>query len=120
MPAMSHDNSRVPPTTDNTPPSAGEPASRRKLTDSIPGDIKSVRLLWIEAILFVVLGVMAGGIIWLNEPRLQTCLLLLVCVWSMCRAYYFAFHGLQSYADQSFRYAGIWSILRYLLSSRRS
>jgi len=46
-------------------------------------------------------------------------LLLLVAVWSFCRAYYFAFYVIEHYVDPSYKFAGLTSFAMYLLSVPR-
>jgi hypothetical protein len=78
-------------------------------------DITSAKWLFIKAALFLLLAVLAAGILLLRQPNLPTLALLLVGAWSAARAYYFAFYVLERYVDPSFRYAGIGSLLSYLL-----
>ena len=71
---------------------------------------------WIKAkgALFLFAGVLAGGLLLLEHPAPRTAVLLGICVWSFCRAYYFAFYVIEHYVDPGFRFAGLWSFLRYL------
>ena len=82
-------------------------------------DLSSPKLMYLKAILFVVIGLAAAGIILLETPSLKIALLLLLAVWAFARAYYFAFYVIQHYIDPGYRYAGIFSFLRYLLARRR-
>lgn len=83
-------------------------------------DIKSPRLLKIKGALFAFLGCLAGGLLLVPSFSWQALLLLLICIWAFCRAYYFCFYVLQHYADPSFRYAGMLDLLKYLLGRKRS
>lgn len=78
-------------------------------------DIRSTRWLYLKAILFLVIGGMAAGLVWLRSPTLLTAGLLLLSAWAFARAYYFAFYVIEHYADPQFRYAGILDLLSYLL-----
>lgn len=78
---------------------------------SVWGDIKSPSLLYLKGGLFVVLCVMSGGAILLLHPSIRVALLLAVCVWSACRAYYFAFYVIEHYVDDGQRYAGLFDFL---------
>jgi len=72
---------------------------------------------WIKtkAVLFLFLGVFAGGLL-LNElPSWRVGILLLITVWSFCRAYYFAFYVIEKYVDPSFRFSGLGSAICYFL-----
>ena len=51
-------------------------------------------------------------------PRMKTLrllLLLAVAVWCFCRAYYFAFYVIEHYVDENYKFAGLWSFVKYLL-----
>ncbi len=81
--------------------------------------ITSPRVLKVKALLFVVLGLFAGGLVLAPHFSWRDLGLLAITVWAFCRAYYFCFYVLEHYADPSFRYAGLWSALRHVLWSRR-
>ena len=81
-------------------------------------DITSPKLLWVKGILFLVLGLIASAILILESPRLKVAALLGIAVWAFCRAYYFAFYVIEHYVDPSFRFAGLSSVLRYVLDKR--
>jgi len=82
-------------------------------------DLRNPKLMWLKGALFLVIGIVAAGLIWMELPNLKTGLLLVLAIWAFCRAYYFAFYVLEKYADPGFRYAGLGSILRYIIRSRR-
>ena len=81
-------------------------------------DIKSPRLLKMKGLLFLILGVMAAGLLIYKSPDLITVGLLLIVIWAFCRFYYFAFYVLHHYADKEFEYAGLLHLVRYLLGRR--
>ena len=73
----------------------------------------------VKAILFVLLGMFAGGLI-LNElPSARVMVLLLITIWAFCRAYYFAFYVIEKYLDPGFRFSGLGSALSYLVRGRK-
>lgn len=82
-------------------------------------DLKNPRLIYLKGFLFLLLGLLAGGLLLAGDPTLRAALLLGVCVWSFCRAYYFAFYVIEHYVDPAFKFAGLWSFARYLLRRRR-
>ena len=82
-------------------------------------DITSPRLLYLKGFLFLACGGTAGALLVLDRPTLQTVALLAVTVWCFTRAYYFAFYVIERYADPSFRYSGLGSLMVYLLRNRR-
>jgi hypothetical protein len=81
-------------------------------------DITDPRALWLKAVLFVFLGTMAGWLVWQQTRQWDTLLLLTICVWAFARAYYFAFYVIEKYADPSFRYSGLISLLKYVFRNR--
>ena len=75
-------------------------------------DLRSAKLIYLKAVLFVVLGSMAAALIIVRNPEVTTALLLAISIWAFCRAYYFAFYVIEHYVDSSFRYSGLLSFLR--------
>ncbi len=64
--------------------------------------------------MFLFLGMLAGWLIWIKNRDWETILLLAVFAWAFSRAYYFAFYVIEKYADPTFRYAGLLSLLGYI------
>ena len=81
-------------------------------------ELKSPRWITAKGLLFVVLGCLSGGLLLVDRPGLTALLLLVITVWSFCRAYYFAFYVLEHYVDPSYRYSGIMSLVRHVLARR--
>ena len=82
-------------------------------------DLKSPTLIYLKGLLFLVAGCIAAGLLLAEAPTLKVALLLLVAVWSFCRAYYFAFYVIEHYVDPRYKFAGLTSFARYLLSAPR-
>jgi hypothetical protein len=82
-------------------------------------DLRSTRLLWTKAVLFLSIGFVSCGLILLEAPELYVLLLLALAVWSFCRAYYFAFYVLERYVDPSYRFSGLFSLARHLWKKRK-
>ncbi len=82
-------------------------------------DLKNPRLIKLKGALFFLLAVASSTLLILRTPELISVLLLAIALWSACRFYYFAFYVLHHYVDPAFRYSGLGSLIRYLLSSRR-
>lgn len=74
--------------------------------------------MWLKAILFVIIGLVASALILIELPDWRILLLLCLAIWSFCRAYYFAFYVIERYLDPSFRYSGLFSVIRHLLSQK--
>jgi hypothetical protein len=69
--------------------------------------------------LFLLLGISASLLILLQHPTLQVGGLLIVAVWAFCRFYYFAFYVIEHYVDPNYRFAGFFSLARYLIRKKR-
>jgi hypothetical protein len=84
-------------------------------------DITSPRLLKLKGALFLFLGLLSGGLLlFLIQPFFwQLALLLGICIWAFCRAYYFCFYVMQHYADPGFKYAGLWDLFLHLSGLRK-
>jgi hypothetical protein len=83
-------------------------------------DLTSKRWIYAKGLMFVVLGFMSGGLLLLDQPTVRSTILLVICVWAFCRAYYFAFYVVEHYVDPAFRFAGLVAFVRYLLSQKQS
>jgi len=81
-------------------------------------DLRSPKLIWLKGVLFLVIGLASAGLVWVETPTVRTALLLVLTIWSFCRAYFFAFYVLERYVDPQFRFAGLWSMMRYILKGR--
>ena len=77
--------------------------------------------LWIKlkGILFLLIGIVAVILLFLDSPTWNTAGLIVVAVWSFCRAYYFAFYVIEKYVDPTYKFSGLMSFVRYWLGKRR-
>ena len=82
-------------------------------------DITNPKVLKFKGVLFLLLGVMSGGLLIAIAPDWKVFLLLAISVWAFARFYYFAFYVLEHYADREFRYSGLLDLVRYLLAPKR-
>jgi len=82
-------------------------------------DITDSRWIKLNGILFLVLGLLASGVLLLEHPEIKVILLLGVAVWCFCRFYYFAFYVIEHYVDPGYRFSGLWSFARYIWSRRQ-
>lgn len=81
-------------------------------------DITNPKLLYAKGLLFLLGGVLAGGLLIAEHPSLRVAFLLVVAVWCFARAYYFAFYVIEHYIDPRFRFAGLGDFVRYLWQRR--
>jgi hypothetical protein len=77
-------------------------------------DLKTSHWMWVKAMLFVVIGVTSSALILAEAPDWRVLVLLVLAIWAFCRAYYFAFYVIEKYIDPSYRFSGLFSVLRYL------
>lgn len=78
-----------------------------------------VRWIFVKAGLFVLLAVLAGGILVLQHPTWTTAGCALVLGWASARAYYFAFHVVQHWVDPEFRFRGLVEFAAWWRARRR-
>ena len=83
------------------------------------GDLKNPKLIYAKGFLFLFAGLLAGAIVIAENPTLRTIATLALCVWCFARFYYFAFYVIEYYVDPSYRFAGLVSFARYLVSRPR-
>jgi hypothetical protein len=81
-------------------------------------DLSSPLAIKAKGILFLLVGVLAVALLLLDRPSWKTAALLALTIWSFCRFYYFAFYVLEKYVDPSYRFAGLTSLVRYLVGRR--
>jgi hypothetical protein len=86
---------------------------------NLKGDLRSARLMYLKAALFLVAGIAAAAGILAESPTFRTSFLLGIAIWSFCRLYYFMFYVVEKYIDPSYRFASITSFLLYLIRKRR-
>jgi hypothetical protein len=77
-------------------------------------DLKTSRWMWVKAALFLVIGLTSSALILAEVPDWRVLLLLVLAIWAFCRLYYFAFYVIEKYIDPSYRFSGLFSVVRYL------
>ena len=82
-------------------------------------DLTNHRLIVIKGFLFLVGALLASGLLLVEVPRLKVALLLAIAIWCACRFYYFAFYVIEKYVDREYRFTGLISFARWLITSRR-
>ena len=70
---------------------------------------------WIKlkGVLFLVIGITAGLLVFLDNPKWSTAIMLLLAIWSFCRCYYFAFYVIEKYVDSKYKFSGLYDFLKY-------
>ena len=82
------------------------------------GDIQSTRLIHVKGWLFLFLGILSACIVIAETMDVKIALLLMLCIWSLCRFYYYALYVIEKYTDPQFKFAGLISFLRYFVSKK--
>ncbi len=83
-------------------------------------DLTSPGWIKLKGVLFLLIGLLSAALLVLDQPTLKGTLLLALTIWCFCRFYYFAFYVIEHYVDPGYRFSGLWSFVRYLVSTRRS
>jgi tellurite resistance protein TehA-like permease len=82
-------------------------------------DLKNPNLMLLKAVLFVGIGLIAAAMLVADTLALRTVVLLLLVIWSFSRAYFFAFYVIEKYIDPSYRFSGLFSAAKFIVSRRR-
>jgi hypothetical protein len=83
-------------------------------------DLTDARWIKLKGILFLLVGLLSSLLLVLEHPHIKTALLLAISVWCFCRFYYFAFYVIEHYVDPTYRFSGLWSFARHLMSRPRN
>ena len=81
-------------------------------------DLIDPRLMYLKAWLFLLAGCGAAALIVMESPSVRTVVLIGIVAWAFSRLYYFAFYVIEKYIDPGFRFAGVFSAIRYIAARR--
>ena len=81
-------------------------------------DLKNPNVIVLKGFLFLLLGLLSGGLLLFSYPEFSVLLLLGITVWAFCRFYYFAFYVIGNYVDHEYKFAGLYSFFCYWLANR--
>jgi hypothetical protein len=81
-------------------------------------DLKNATAIWIKGILFLAIGIAAAAMLLIELGSWKGAVLLALCVWAFCRAYYFAFYVIEKYVDPGYRFSGLISFWSYVMRKR--
>jgi hypothetical protein len=75
---------------------------------------------WIKlkGILFLVIGILSSVLLIIESLSWKVAALLVIAIWCFCRFYYFAFYVIEHYVDPGYRFSGLCSFFRYLITKR--
>jgi hypothetical protein len=82
-------------------------------------DLSNPFWIKLKGILFLLIGIVAVVLIFLDDPKWQTAILIALAIWSFCRFYYFAFYVIEKYVDPNYKFSGLISFVKYLFQRRR-
>lgn len=75
--------------------------------------------MWLKAVLFLVVGLMSAVLLLVETGSWRAVVLLVLCVWGFCRAYYFAFYVIERWVDPRFKFSGLGHFLKWAWSRRK-
>ena len=81
-------------------------------------DLTKPGAMWLKAILLLAIGLTSFVLLAIELHSLQGVLLLVVSIWAFSRTYYFAFYVIEKYLDPTYRFSGLLSFVRYLLTRK--
>ena len=82
-------------------------------------DLSNPFWIKLKGLLFLLIGIVAAVLLFLDSPTMRTAILLVLAIWSFCRFYYFAFYVIEKYVDPGYKFSGLISFARHLFQSRR-
>ena len=82
-------------------------------------DLAHPRWMFVKAALFVAIGIVAAALLIAQSPRIETAILIVLCVWSFARVYYFLFYVIERFIDPEFRFSGVGAAVWWLWRRRR-
>lgn len=86
---------------------------------SVGGDLTDPRWIVAKGVLFFVIVLVSAGLLVVEDERLVRAGLVVLCIWSSARSYYFLFYVLERYVGVEGRYAGVLDLLRRLRAAQR-
>ena len=81
-------------------------------------DLKSTRAILTKGLLFLILGIIASAMLLYYAQSWPIAALLVITVWAYCRFYYFAFYVIEHYVDSEYRFDGLISFVKYLVTQQ--
>ena len=82
-------------------------------------DLHSTKAMWLKAWLFLFIGLLSAAMLLVEHWSWRTALLLTLCVWGFCRAYYFAFYVIERWVDPAHKFSGLGHFLSWWWRQRR-
>jgi len=76
-------------------------------------DLQSTKAMWLKGWLFLLIGLMTAAMLLVENWSWRNALLLALCVWGFCRAYYFAFYVIERWVEPGFKFSGLGHFVAY-------
>jgi len=81
-------------------------------------DIKNTILLYFKGFLFLAIVICSSIILFFMFPSWQSAVLIALIIWASARAYYFMFYVIEKYVDSNYKFSGVFSFIKYMISYR--
>lgn len=91
-----------------------------EMSEAAMRDLQSTTAMWWKGGLFLVIGVFSATLLLIELASWRAALLLGLCIWGFCRAYYFAFYVIERWVDPGYKFSGLGHFLVYVWSRRGS
>ena len=79
-------------------------------------DLKNPQIMYLKGWLFLGIVIISTILILVECPSWKVGGLLVLVMWASARLYYFMFYVIEKYVDDTYKFSGIWSFLKYVLS----
>jgi hypothetical protein len=79
-------------------------------------EIKNPKILYTKATLMLLCGIIASILLLSETFNTKSIILLAIAIWGFCRAYYFVFYVIEKYIDPKYKFSGIISFLKYIVT----
>ncbi len=83
------------------------------------GDLKNTFWIHVKGWLFLAVAGLASFGLRIQIFSWTNCLLIFIALWAACRWYYYMFYVIEKYVDPSFRFAGLSSVIRFLITRKQ-
>ena len=81
-------------------------------------DLSNPFWIKLKGILFLLIGIVAAILVFLDNTKWPTAALLALAIWSCCRFYYFAFYVIEKYVDPGYKFSGLMDFAKYFFRRR--
>ncbi|MDM8537105.1 hypothetical protein QUF70_10155, partial [Desulfobacterales bacterium HSG17] len=79
-------------------------------------DLKNPILIYLKGFLFIVIVICSSILLISMYPSWQTAFLITLICWASARSYYFMFYVIEKYVDSNYKFSGVFSFLKFMIS----